>query len=452
MDEKELEFEVEKIEQLIEEKKFNDLRIYLEDVNSADFPSMFEELNEEQTLLIYRLLNKEKAAEVFAELDSDIQEKLLNALTDKELKSVIDELFMDDMVDLIDEMPANVVKRILKNIDNSDRKVVNELLNYPEDSAGSIMTTEFIDLKENMTVDDAFAKIKKIGLQKETVYNCYVLSIDRKIKGFIDIKDLLIAERTDLLKDIMNDNVITVTTLEDQETVAKMFDKYNMYALPVVDKEERLVGIVTIDDAIDVLQDENTEDFEKMAAMLPNEDSYFKTSVFTHAKNRIVWLLVLMLSSIVTGTIITKYENAFAAVPVLVAFIPMLMDTGGNCGSQSSTLIIRGMAMDEIKLKDFFKAIWKEIRVAILVGLVLALFQGIRITIQYRDAKLALVVSLSIIGTVMLSKVLGCVLPMLAKRLKLDPAIMAAPLITTLVDTFSILVYFNIAVAVLGIK
>ena len=449
MNEEELEYEVEKMEQLIDEKKFNDLRLYLEDINSADFPSIFEELNEEQTLLIYRLLSKEKAAEVFAELDSDIQEKLLNALTDKELKNVIDELFMDDTVDLIEEMPSNVVKRILKNIDKSDRKVVNELLNYPEYSAGSIMTTEFIDLKENMTVDDAFERIKKIGLQKETVYNCYVLSLDRKIKGFVDIKDLLVAERTDLLKNIMNDNVITVNTLEDQETVAKMFDKYNMYALPVVDKEERLVGIVTIDDAIDVLQDENTEDFEKMAALFPSEDSYFKTSVFTHAKNRIVWLLVLMLSSIVTGTIITKYENAFAAVPVLVAFIPMLMDTGGNCGSQSSTLIIRGMAMDEIKLRDFFKAIWKEIRVAILVGFVLALFQGIRISIQYHDVKLALVVSFSIIGTVMMSKILGCVLPMLAKKLKLDPAIMAAPLITTIVDTCSVLLFFNIATILL---
>ena len=451
MNEEELEFEVEKIEQLIEEKKFNDLRKYLEDVNSADFPSMFEELNEEQSLLIYRLLTKEKAAEVFAELDSDVQEKLINALTDKELKSVIDELFMDDTVDLIEEMPANVVKRILKNIDNADRKVVNELLNYPEDSAGSIMTTEFIDLKENMTVDDAFAKIKRIGLQKETVYNCYILSLDRKIKGIIDIKDLLVAERTDLLKDIMDANVIIVTTVEDKEAVAKMFDKYNMYALPVVDKEERLVGIVTIDDAIDVLQDENTEDFEKMAAMLPNEDSYFKTSVLVHAKNRILWLLVLMISSIVTGTIITKYENAFAAVPILVAFIPMLMDTGGNCGSQSSTLIIRGMAMDEIKLKDFFKAIWKEFRVAMLVGIVLATFQGVRIIIQYHETKLALVVSFSLIGTVMMAKVLGCILPMLAKKLKLDPAIMAAPLITTIVDTCSVLLFFNIATLILNL-
>ena len=451
MNEEELELETQKIEKFIEEKKFNDLREYLEDVNSADFPSMFEELSEEQILLIYRLLSKEKAAEVFAELDSDVQEKLINAFTDRELKNVIDELFMDDTVDLIEEMPANVVKRILNNIGKTDRKVINELLNYPEDSAGSIMTTEFIDLKENMTVEDAFKKIKKIGLQKETVYNCYVLSLNRKIKGCIDIKDLLIAENTDLLKDIMDDNVITVNTLEDQENVAKMFDKYNMYALPVVDKEERLVGIITIDDAIDVLQDENTEDFEKMAAMTPNEESYFKTSVFMHARNRILWLLLLMLSSILTGTIITKYENAFSAVPILVAFIPMLMGTGGNCGSQSSTLIIRGMAIDEIRLKDFLKAVWKEIRVALLVGFMLALCQGARIQIQYHDIKLALVVSLSIMGIVMISKCLGCILPMLAKKLKLDPAIMAAPLITTIVDSCSVLLFFNIATLILNL-
>lgn len=451
MKEEKLELETEKILNFINQKKFNDLRKYLENVNSADFPSMFEELEEEQILLIYRLLTKEQAAEVFTELDSDVQEKIINAFTDKELKNVIDELFMDDTVDLIEEMPSNVVKRILKNIDNSDRKVVNELLNYPEDSAGSIMTTEFIDLKENMSVEEAFDKIKKIGLQKETVYNCYVLSIDRKIKGVIDIKELLVAERDVKLKDIMDTNVITVSTLEDQEEVAKVFDKYNMYALPVVDKEGRLVGIITIDDAIDVMQEETSEDFEIMAAMTPNEDSYFKTSVFKHAKNRILWLLVLMLSSMITGSIITHYEEAFSAVPVLVAFIPMLMGTGGNCGSQSSTLIIRGLAMDEIKLKDYFKALWKEFRVSLIVGIILAIANGIRITIQYQDSKLALVVGITIMGVVALSKALGCTLPMLAKKLKLDPAIMAAPLITTIVDTCSVLLFFQIAVVVLHI-
>ena len=451
MNNEKLELEIEKILNFIEEKKFNDLRKYLENVNSADFPSMFEELEDGQDLLVYRLLSKEQAAEVFAELDSDVQEKLINAFTDRELKNIIDELFMDDTVDLIEEMPSNVVKRILNNINKTDRKIVNELLNYPEDSAGSIMTTEFIDLKENMSVEEAFAKIKKIGLQKETVYNCYVLSIDRKIKGVIDIKELLVAERDVKLKDIMDTNVITVSTLEDQEDVAKMFDKYNMYALPVVDKEARLVGIITIDDAIDVMQEETSEDFEIMAAMTPNEESYFKTSVFKHAKNRIVWLLVLMFSAMITGSIITHYEEAFSALPILVSFIPMLMGTGGNCGSQSSTLIIRGLAMDEIKLKDYFRALWKEIRVSIVVGIILAIANGARIMIQYHDFKLALVVGLTLIGIVIIAKMLGCTLPMLAKKLKLDPAIMAAPLITTVSDTCSVLLFFQIAVAILHI-
>lgn len=451
MNEEMLELEIEKVLDFIGNKKFNDLRKYLENVNSADFPSMFEQLEEEQILLVYRLLAKEQAAEVFAELDSDVQEKLINAFTDRELKNVIDELFMDDTVDLIEEMPSNVVKRILNNINKADRKIINELLNYPEDSAGSIMTTEFIDLKENMTVEEAFAKIKKIGLQKETVYNCYILSIDRKIKGVIDIKELLVAERDEKLKEIMDTNIITVSTLEDQEEVAKMFDKYNMYALPVVDTEKRLVGIVTIDDAIDVMQEEAAEDFEIMAAMTPNEETYFKTSVFQHAKNRIIWLLVLMFSAMVTGAIITHYEEAFSAMPILVSFIPMLMGTGGNCGSQSSTLIIRGLAMDEIKLKDYFKALWKEARVSILVGIILALANSIRILIQYQDLKLALVIGLTIIGIVILAKALGCTLPMLAKKLKLDPAIMAAPLITTISDTCSVLLFFQIAVAILHI-
>jgi len=358
---------------------------------------------------------------------------------------------MDDAVDLIEEMPSNVVKRILKNINVKDRKVINELLNYPDDSAGSIMTTEFIDLKENMTVEQAFEKIKKIGLEKETVYNCYVLTVDRKLIGIIDIKQLLIAERTDLIKNIMETNVKTISTLEDKEEVAKMFNKYNFAAMPVVDKENRLVGIITIDDAIDVMQDEATEDFEKMAAITPNEETYFKTSVFGHFKNRIVWLLLLMLSAAITGTIITHYEEAFAAVPILVAFIPMLMDTGGNCGSQASTLIIRGLATDEIRLKDWFEALWKETRVAVLVGIALAIANGVRIVLQYKDFKLSLVVGITLIGTVIMSKFLGCLLPMVAKKLKLDPAIMAAPIITTIVDTCAVLLFFNVAVLIMQI-
>lgn len=442
---------MEEILELIEEKKMNQLHERLEDMNSADFPALFEELDEEKTIVIYRLLSKEKASEVFAELDSDVQEKLIGYLTDKELRSMMNELFMDDAADLIEEMPAYVVKRILKNIKPENRKIINELLNYPEDSAGSMMTVELVDLKEQMTVNEAFDRIKKIGLKKETIYHCYVIDTKRKLKGIVDIKDLLVSERTELIKDIMDTNVITATTFTDKEEVAKMFDKYSLVAMPVVDKENRLVGIVTVDDAIDVLQEEVTEDFEKMAAIQPQEDTYFKTSVFSHAKSRIVWLLFLMLSSIVTGTIITNYEQAFATVPLLVAFIPMIMGTGGNCGSQSSTLIIRGLAMDEIRMKDFFKAWWKEIRVASLVGIILALVNGVRIMIQYQDLQLSLVVGLTIIMTVILSKSLGCILPMLAKKLKLDPAIMAAPLITTIVDTCSVLVFFNIAVIIMGI-
>ncbi len=441
----------EKLEGLIEEKKFNDLRKYLESMNSADFPSLFEEVEDEKMIVIYRILSKEKAAEVFAELDSDIQEKLINCFTEKELKDVIDELFMDDTVDLIEEMPSNVVKRILKNMKGADRKIINELLNYPEDSAGTIMTTEFVDLKENMTVEQAFDKIRKIGLQKETVYNCYVLSTDRKLKGIIDLKDLLVAEKDEKLKNIMNVNVITANTLEDKENVAKMFDKYNFFALPVVDKEKRLVGIITIDDAIDVLQEEVDEDFEKMAAITPSEDTYFKTSVFKHARNRIVWLIVLMLSSIVTGAIITKYETAFAALPILVAFIPMIMGTTGNCGSQTSTLIIRGMSNDEIETKDYLKVVWKEFRVAILVALMLGIANGARILLQYKDLKLAIVIALSLLGTVVLAKFLGCTLPILAKKIKIDPALMATPVITTISDMCSVLIFFKIATIVMGL-
>ncbi|MCI9063900.1 MAG: magnesium transporter [Clostridia bacterium] len=449
---------VEKIVELIKEKKINELHEMLEDINSADFPALFEEVNQENVIIIYRLLSKEKAAEVFAELDSDVQERLINVFTDKELKSVIDDLFMDDTVDLIEEMPSNVVKRILKNIKSSDRKIINELLKYPEDSAGTIMTTEFIDLKKNMTVQEGFDKIKKIGLKKETVYNCYVVDTSRKLVGSIDIKEMLISERDAKIEDIMEDNAISVLTTEDKEEVAKMFDKYNFVAMPVVDKENRLVGIVTIDDAIDVLQDENTEDFEKMAAISPNEDTYFKTSAIKHAKNRIVWLLLLMLSATFTGLIIERFQTAIAAVPLLATFMTMISGTGGNCGSQSSTLIIRGLVLEEIKFSDLFKAIWKELRVAIIVGGILAIVTGLRIFLQYQGAlgldetlKLAQVVGITLILTAIIAEFLGCILPMLAKKLKLDPAIMASPLITTIVDLCSMLVYFNIATWIMGL-
>ena len=442
---------IEEIKELIENKQFTQLKKELKEMKSADISEILDELDKEQAVILFRLLSKEKAGMAFSYMETDMREKLIKDLTDTELKNILDELFMDDTVDLIEEMPSNVVTRILRNVDKNDRKIINELLKYPEDSAGSIMTTEFIDLKEDMTIEQALDRIRQIGTDSETIYTCYVLEKNRKLQGIISIKELLLAKEDTLIADNMETNIISVNTLEDQEEVAKKFDKYDLYALPVVDNENRLVGIVTVDDAINVLQDEAEEDFEKMAAMAPTEESYFETSVFKHAKNRIVWLLILMLSSAITGTIITKYENAFAAVPLLVAFLPMLMDTGGNCGSQSSTLIIRGLATDELEVKDVFKILWKEIRIAVIVGISLATINGLRIFAQYKNLQLACTVGLSITTTVILSKSIGCLLPLLAKKLKLDPAIMAAPLITTIVDILSVLVYFNIATAIMGI-
>ena len=446
-----METNLEKIKDLLTNKKYNELKKILNELNSADIPGILEEFDKEDVIRIFRLLSKEQAGEAFSYMESDMREKLLEDLTDRELKSVIDELFMDDTVDLIEEMPSNVVKKILKAVNKEDRKTINELLKYPEDSAGSIMTTEFIDLKENMTAEQALKRIRKIGTDSETIYTCYVLTEKRILKGIINIKDILIAPKEKLIKELMETNIISANTLEDQEEVAKKFDKYDFYALPVVDNESRLVGIITVDDAINVLQDEAQEDFEKMAAITPTEEGYFETSVWKHAKNRIVWLLILMLSAAITGNILAQYEAAFAVAPLLVAFIPMIMGTGGNCGSQSSTLIIRGLATDEIKLKDIFRVIWKEIRVAFIVGVALAIVNAIRVIIQYRDIQLAIVLGITLIVTTIISKVLGCVLPMLAKRLKLDPAIMAAPLITTLVDVCSILVYFQVATSIMGL-
>lgn len=440
----------ENVLELLKEKKIMELHQELDVMNSADIPSILEKLNDEDLVVVYRLLSKDKAAEVFAYLEPEMQEKLINALTDTELKEVINELFMDDTVDLIEEMPANVVKRILRNMKSQDRRIINELLNYPEDSAGSIMTTEFVDLKENMTVTEAFAKIKKIG-NVDNIYTCYVLSMTRKLIGEVQLRDLIFAKRNDFIKDLMKTDVISVMTEDDQEEVAKKFDKYDVNIMPVVDKENRLVGIVTFDDAMEVMVDETTEDFQKMAAITPSEDSYFKTSVFKHAKNRFIWLLVLMISSAVTGAVITHYENAFAAIPLLVAFIPMVMGTGGNCGSQSSTLIIRGLAKDEITTKDIFRAIWKEIRIGVIVGIGLFIANFIRIMLQYNDMKIAITVGLTLIGTTILAKTLGCILPIAAKKVNLDPAIMAAPLISTIVDTCSVMLFFNIAIIILGL-
>ena len=440
---------MEEIVELIKNRKFSELKAKLSEMKSADISSILDESTKEDAVIIFRLLSKEKAGMTFSYMESDMREKLISDLTDKELKGILDELFMDDTVDLIEEMPSNVVKKILKAVNKEDRKTINELLKYPEDSAGSIMTTEFVDLKENMTIEQALDRIRKLAVNSETIYTCYVLNQNRILQGIVSIKEILLAKENCLISDLMETNIISVNTLEDQEEVAKKFDKYDLYALPVVDNENRLVGIVTVDDAINVLQDEVEEDFEKMAAMQPTEDGYFETSVWKHAKNRIVWLLFLMLSSIITGAIITNYENAFATIPILVAFIPMIMDTGGNCGSQSSTLIIRGLATDELEPKDALKILWKEVRVALVVGVILTLVNGLRIFVQYKNLQLAVTVGLSICVTVILSKSIGCLLPLIAKKLKLDPAIMAAPLITTIVDVLSILVYFQIATAIM---
>lgn len=436
---------LEKVKELSELKNYIELKKYLATLEPADIAIFISELSKEEIVIVFRLLHKPVAAEVFVELDTDIQEDLINIFTEKELKEVLDELFLDDTADLIEEMPANVVRRIIKNINKKDRKIVNELLKYPEDSAGSIMTPEFIDFKENMTIEDAFEVIRKDGEDKVNIYTGYVLTKSRKILGTVDVKDMILADPEQNITEIIDDNIITVNTLEDKEEAAKKFDKYDLIVLPVVDNEDRLVGIITVDDAIDVLKEEAEEDFEKMAAVTPSEDSYFKTKVITHAKNRMFWLLLLMISSTITGAIITKYEAAFAALPILVSFIPMIMGTGGNCGSQASTLIIRGLAMDEIRAKDIFKVMWKELRVSLLVGILLAIVNGIRLLIQYQDMNLAIIVGLTLILTAVMAKLIGCVLPIVAKKVKLDPAIMAAPIITTIVDSCSVFAFFNIA-------
>ncbi|MGN8913874.1 magnesium transporter [Anaerofustis butyriciformans] len=441
----------EKILELLKQRNFFELKKLLETLNPADIASLFDEISMEDVLLVFRLLPKETAADTFVELDNDNQEYLIKAFSDEELKEVLNLLFVDDTADLVEEMPANVAKRVLKHTDIATRKMINEILKYPEDSAGSIMTTEFVSLKKDMTVLDALNKIKATGVDKETIYTCYVTDNTKKLIGLVSTKDILLSDMDKYIEDIMETNIIYTHTLADQEDVVKMFDKYDLLAIPVVDKEDRLIGIITVDDAIDVIREENTEDFEKMAAMMPSEESYFKTSAFKHAKNRIMWLLFLMLSATMTQAVITHYEAAFATVPLLVAFIPMITGTGGNCGSQSSTMIIRGLALDEIEPKDIFKAMLKEGEIGLLVGVALAVVNGIRIMIFYHDSVLALVLGITLVATIIMAKLMGCVLPICAKKLKLDPAIMASPLITTLVDTCSILIYFNVALQIMNL-
>lgn len=432
---------------LLEEHNFKQLKEELESMHPVDIVDAMEELNRKQMILVFRLLAKEEAAEVFTDMNSDMRKVLINALTDSELEEVMEEMYVDDTVDVLEEMPANVVDRLLLATDEDTRQKINVLLQYPEDSAGSIMNVEYISLRKNMTVADAILKIRQVGINKETIYTCYVTE-KKKLIGMVDVKDLLTAGESRTIEEIMDENVIYARTLDDQEHVANSMNKYGLIAIPIIDHEDCLVGIVTVDDAMLVLQDETTEDMSMMAGVSPNEESYFGTSVFMHAKNRVPWLMLMMLSATVTGEILGYYEDAMAVMPVLITFIPMLMGTGGNCGSQSSTLMIRGLAVGEIEFSDILRVIFKEIRVAVIVGFLLAVVNGIRIYIMYgQDVMLSVALGVTMILVVTMAKCIGCVLPLLAKKMGLDPAIMAAPLITTVLDTCTILVYFNIVTA-----
>ena len=429
---------------LTEEKKYAALRDVLSTMNSADIAALFEEEIPEETLpLLFRLLPKELAADTFVEMSADQQEMLIKGFSDNELKEVVDELYVDDAVDIVEEMPANVVKRILTQADPEKRRMINNILKYPDDSAGSIMTTEFVELRPHMTVDDAILHIRRGGIDKETINTCFVCKKDRTLIGMVTIKDLILAESETIMEELMEENIISVGTLEDQEAVALAFSKYDFLAMPVVDGEGRLVGIVTVDDVLDVMEQETTEDIEKMAAIVPADKPYLKQSTFDLWKSRIPWLLLLMISATFTGLIISSFEDALAKYVILTAYIPMLMDTGGNSGGQASVTIIRAISLGEIEFRDIFKVIWKEFRVALVCGITLAvcnfaklmLFDGLELMV-------ALTICLTLVVTVFCAKFVGCTLPLLAKKIGFDPAVMASPFITTIVDAISLLVYF----------
>ena len=447
------------LEELLESRQFNRVRDMLAEMNAVDIAALLEDRSDEQTLLLFRLLPKTPAAEVFAYMEHDTQERLIGVLTDRELASVMDELNMDDAADLVEEMPANVVKRVLRMTDPADRRIINQLLLYPEDSAGSVLTTEFVDLKATMTVDEALDYIRRFGPDKETIYTCYVTDADRHLEGVLTVKELLLSSGDCRVGDLMETNVISVTTTEDQEQVAALFAKYDLIALPVVDSEGRLVGIITVDDVVDIMRKETTEDIEKMAAILPTDRPYLKTGVFETYRKRIPWLLLLMVSATFTGMIITRFETALSSVVALAAFMPMLMDTGGNSGSQASVSIIRSLALGEVEFRDVLRVIWKELRVSIVCGTtlaaanfakiilfdILALKSGISMTV-------ALVVCLTILITVIIAKLVGCTLPLFAKKCGFDPAVMASPFITTIVDAVSLVVYFQMATLLLHLS
>lgn len=445
------------ISQLIESRSFKTLRDILSDMNPPDLGELIGELSPHQIPLVFRILPKDLAGDVFSYMETETQELLIKSFSDVELKEIINDLWLDDTVDIIEEMPANVVARILRAAPASVRCQINELLKYPEDSAGSVMTVEYVSLAENLTVEECFQKIRREGINKETVYTCYVTD-RRKLVGTVSVKDLLLADSDELVSEIMETNVLSVDAYEDKELVAQMFSKYDILALPVVDKDQRIVGIVTVDDAMDVMEDEATEDIERMAAITSSDKPYLKTGVFSIWKTRIPWLLLLMFTATFTGIIINSFEAALSAVPILMSFVPMLMGTGGNAGGQSSATVIRGIAVGEIELSDVLKVLWKELRVALLCGVTLAVASFVKIyfidnlllnmEVSYLQI---LVISLTLMVTVFVAKLVGCVLPIFAKAVKLDPAVMASPFITTVVDVLSLIVYFVIAMNILNI-
>lgn len=455
-----LEEMLECINILLENRNISELKRSLNEVNPVDIARLLEEIDDErQRTFLFRMLTKENAAETFVEFDGDTQENLIRAFSDTELREVLDEIYIDDAADIIEEMPATIVKRILKNTDKETREAINTILKYPDDSAGSIMTPEFVDLKKDMTVEDAFKRIRRTGVDKETIYTCYVTDSSRHLIGVTTVKELLLNDYDDAIEDLMETNVISINTLDDQEYASEMLSKYDFLALPVVDMENRLVGIITVDDAIDVIQEENTEDIQKMAAIMPTDTPYLKTSVFETFKKRIPWLMLLMVSATITSQILTTFENKLASVIVLNAFIPMLMDTGGNTGSQASVSIIRALSLGEIGIRDIFKVLWKEIRVALCCGASLSVICFVKLMLFDRvimgnddvTVIVAIVISLTILVEIILAKIVGCTLPIVAKKIGFDPAVMASPFITTIVDAISLLVYIAFASLLLGV-
>ena len=441
-----------RLEELIKEKNYITIKKELDKLNPVDVAELLEPLELHTSLLIFRMLSKDLAVDVFSSFSVDKQRDIIGLVTDRELKNIVEELYFDDMVDMIEEMPANLVKKILSHAKEEERNLINQFLKYPPDSAGSIMTIEYVDLKKETTVKNALKHIKKTGLDKETVYTCYVTDGNRKLEGIVSLRKIVISDEDKTIEEIMDTDVIYVNTHDDQETVANVFKKYGFLALPVVDKEHRLTGIITVDDIIDVIEQEATEDFQRMAAMSPSEEAYLETGVFTLAKHRLPWLLILMVSATFTGRIMLKFETLLSSVVILSTFIPMLMDTGGNSGNQSSTLIIRGLATGEITTHDWYKVLWKELRISIVVGVILALVNFLRlIYIEKITYIIAAIISLTTIVTVVCAKLVGGTLPILAKRIGLDPAIMAGPLITTIIDALSLMVYFGIAATLLGL-